>query len=231
MSVYDDVFRALTAAGVPFVVVGGVAVVLHGHARMTVDLDLVIDLASRPAAAAIDVLLGLGLVPRLPVEAHAFADPEQRKQWVEQRNLQVFSMYDPANPLREVDLFATEPIPFHELHADAAKVTVGQVPVRIASLPHLLQLKRQAGRPQDLEDIAALTELQGGSVSAASDGWDVATHEGARRALRREVAALTPDQRLQWLDDALTMALASGALERSRERRQQECHLLWAGDT
>ena len=45
MSVYDDVFRSLTAAGVSFVVVGGVAVVLHGHARMTVDLDLVIDLA------------------------------------------------------------------------------------------------------------------------------------------------------------------------------------------
>lgn len=161
MSVYDDVFRALTAADVPFVVVGGVAVVLHGHARMTVDLDLIIDLTAEPAAAAIDVLVGLGLVPRLPVEAQAFADPVQRRQWVEQRNLQVFSMYDPANPLREVDLFATEPIPFRELHADAAEITVGQVPVRVASIPHLLQLKRQAGRPQDLEDIAALTELKG----------------------------------------------------------------------
>lgn len=64
-------------------------------------------------------------------------------------------------------------------------------------------------------------------MSTGADDWDAATYEGARRGLRREVAALTPDQRLRWLDEALSMALASGALERTRRRRQQECDLLW----
>jgi hypothetical protein len=41
---YDDVFRALHAARVRYVVVGGTAVVLQGHARLTVDPDSFVDL-------------------------------------------------------------------------------------------------------------------------------------------------------------------------------------------
>jgi hypothetical protein len=40
---FEPIFAALAERGVRFVVVGGVAVVLHGHSRSTVDLDLVID--------------------------------------------------------------------------------------------------------------------------------------------------------------------------------------------
>jgi hypothetical protein len=38
---FEVIFQALELAGVRFLVVGGVAVVLHGHARFTADLDLV----------------------------------------------------------------------------------------------------------------------------------------------------------------------------------------------
>ena len=41
---YEDVLRALDAASIGFVLVGGVAVILHGVPRTTADLDLVIDL-------------------------------------------------------------------------------------------------------------------------------------------------------------------------------------------
>jgi len=41
---YEDVLRALDAAAIRFVLVGGVAVILHGVPRTTADLDLVIDL-------------------------------------------------------------------------------------------------------------------------------------------------------------------------------------------
>lgn len=162
MGIYDDVFAVLHAAGVPYVVVGGVAVVLQGHPRMTVDLDLVVDLAADHAEAAVSAITGLGLRPRLPVPAADFADAEKRRAWVEQRNLQVFSFYDPSDPLREVDVFATEPIPLGELLADARVVTIGGVPVPVASRRHLVAMKRHAGRPQDVADIAALEELERG---------------------------------------------------------------------
>ena len=159
MGIYDDVYAALERAGVRYVVVGGTAVVLHGHARLTVDLDLVVDLAVEPATAAVEALTALGLQPRLPVPAAAFADRDTREQWVRERNLQVFSFFDPASPWREVDLFATEPLPLAELLADAVGVRVADTVVPVASRAHLIELKRRAGRPQDLADIAALEQL------------------------------------------------------------------------
>ena len=162
MAIYDDVFVALNAAGVRYVVVGGMAVVLQGHPRMTVDLDLVVDLAADQAAAAMAALTALGLQPRLPVPAADFADAEKRREWVEHRNLEVFSLCDPADPIREVDVFAIEPIPLDELLADATVVTIGGVPVPVASRRHLVAMKRRVGRPQDLADIAALEALEAG---------------------------------------------------------------------
>lgn len=152
---------ALHDAGVRYVVVGGTAVVLQGYTRMTVDLDLVLDLSPASALAAVQALQRVGLRPRLPVAAEQFADPEVRRVWVEQRNLLVFSFFDPSDSLREVDLFASEPLPFEQLYEQADVVSLAGAPVRVASKEHLLTMKRAAGRPQDLGDIAALEAMQG----------------------------------------------------------------------
>jgi hypothetical protein len=157
--IYDDVFAALDAAEVPYVVVGGLAVILHGRARSTVDLDLVIDLAAGPARRAMSALTGLGLRPRVPVDAGDFADADKRRDWAENKHMQVFSFYDPTNPMREVDVFMQYPIEMEDLVRDAATVEYDGRSVRIASVKHLIQMKQAAGRPQDLEDIARLQEL------------------------------------------------------------------------
>lgn len=160
MSIYDEVFAALDDAGVRYVVVGGVAVVLQGHPRMTVDLDLVVELTPEGARAAVEALLALGLQSRLPVDPFTFADEQVRRDWIENRNLQVFSLYDPENPMREVDLFASYPLPFEDLVRDAQSKLVGALQVPVASVQHLVTMKKAAGRPQDLEDVAALQALQ-----------------------------------------------------------------------
>jgi hypothetical protein len=49
---------------VRFVVVGGLAVILHGHLRATRDLDLVIDLEPSNCSRGLDALRGIGLRPR-----------------------------------------------------------------------------------------------------------------------------------------------------------------------
>ena len=159
MTAYGELFRALHDSGARFVVVGGVAVVMHGHARLTIDVDVVVDLEPASARAAVAALMALGLRPMLPVDPMDFADPAVRGKWVEERNLVVFSMHDPDDPTREVDLFAAYPKPFEELYSHAEVMTVDGVPVRVASIEHLIELKRAAGRPRDLDDITALTEL------------------------------------------------------------------------
>ena len=161
VTLFEPVLAALDAANVRFVVVGGVAVVLHGHPRMTGDLDLVIDLTAEPAARAVAALVGLGMEPRLPVDPHTFADPDVRRSWAEDRNLTVFTMLDPREPLLEVDLFAESPIPFEELWEQAFVVQLEGQAIRIASIDHLITMKEAAGRPQDLADVAALEALRG----------------------------------------------------------------------
>jgi len=153
---FEPVLAALDAHGVRAVIVGGVATVLHGHARLTADLDLVVDLRADQPSRAIQALTELGLVPMLPVDATDFADPVTRDLWVRTRNLKVFSLYDPADPLRQVDLFAEDPMPFDELWGRAVEMSLATVSVRVAAIDDLIAMKRSAGRPQDLADIEAL---------------------------------------------------------------------------
>ncbi|HRW19997.1 MAG TPA: nucleotidyl transferase AbiEii/AbiGii toxin family protein [Dermatophilaceae bacterium] len=135
-----ETLAALNEAGVRYVVVGGVAVVLRGHPRMTVDLDLVLDLAGYNARLAVDTLLAIGLQARLPVDPADFANPTVRQGWVEGRHLVAFTMVDPADSTREVDLFADPPIPFADLDARADWLNLGDVAVRVASIEDLVTM-------------------------------------------------------------------------------------------
>ena len=95
-------------------VVGGVAVVLHGYPRFTADLDLVVELTASNASAAIAALQALGYRPRAPVRAEDFAVEDIRASWREDKGLTVFSLWSPSYPGTEVDLFVEEPFDFGE---------------------------------------------------------------------------------------------------------------------
>jgi len=158
VALYEAILQALGRHGVRYVVVGGVATVVRGYPRLTLDLDIAIDLDG--ARNAIDALVELGFVPLLPVDPHDFADADVRRRWVEERNLRVFTMSDPADPFRQVDMFAVNPLPFEDLWADASEISFGSASARVASIEHLISMKRMAGRAKDLEDVEALEAVQ-----------------------------------------------------------------------
>lgn len=158
---FEDLLSGLNQRGVRYVVVGGLAVILHGHVRLTADIDLVIDLDPDQARAAVDALVGAGLRPLAPVDPADFADEQKRESWRRDKNMQVFSMHDPEDPARHVDLFVHHPIVFEDLWAESVVVGYGSTEVRVVSLGHLKQMKRAAGRMQDLADIEALEIIHG----------------------------------------------------------------------
>lgn len=161
MSAYGDLFHELASQQLRFVVVGGVAVILHGHSRLTNDVDLVIDLERQHALRFIRSLTARGMQPLLPVKAEEFADPVTRASWIADRNLEVFSLHDPSNPLMVVDLFANPPIAFEELWDRGVRMRVGGAEIRIAAIPDLVRMKELAGRPKDHEDVRHLLRIQG----------------------------------------------------------------------
>jgi len=111
-------------------------------------------------------LASIGLEPRLPVPLDDFADANKREDWLRNRNMLVFPLWDPGNPLRSVDVFIDEPVDFKDLLADSVSKDLDGVPVRIASISHLIEMKRRAGRPRDLEDIDKLQQI----LSAEREG-------------------------------------------------------------
>jgi hypothetical protein len=160
MGAYDDVYAAFDDAGVRYVVVGGMAVVMSGHVRATVDLDVVIDLETSAATRAMAALAGLGLLPRVPITPSDFANADVRESWIRDKHMQVLSFYDPRDMAREVDVFVAYPLDFEALVGQAVPRRVGDRVVPVAAVEHLIAMKRAAGRPQDLADIAALELLR-----------------------------------------------------------------------
>jgi hypothetical protein len=158
--IFEPVFDALNSESVRYVVVGGVAVVLHGHPRLTADVDLVLDLAPAEALRAIRALDRFGLKPRAPVDPRGFADPEVRRSWIEEKGMTVFTMQDPLDPRRTVDLFVEPPMDFEDLWNRSKVVDMGGTRIRIGSIEDLIEMKRSVGRPQDLLDVEALEELK-----------------------------------------------------------------------
>ena len=159
MPLYAPLFRTLNAAGIQYVVVGGVATVLHGHARLTADIDLILDLEEEAVRRTVRALTAYGLRPRVPANAEEFADARIGRGWIQDKGMQVFSFFKPDNPLLSVDVFVDHPIEFEGLYERSVICSIDSCPVRIASIPDLIQLKRLANRPQDREDIARLEEI------------------------------------------------------------------------
>jgi hypothetical protein len=159
---FIGLFAMLAAAKIRFVLVGGLALVLHGLDRLNADVALVIDLSADAAQAAVQALSEAGYRPLAPVDPIALADPEQRREWQTARNMQVFSFWDTSNTRPTVDIMLSPEVPFEELWATASLMTLGGHDVRVASIEHLIRMKAAAGRPQDLADIERLrAKLEG----------------------------------------------------------------------
>ena len=160
MSPYLSLFKALNDADVQYIVVGGIATILHGYVRATADVDLVVDLQVDEASKVISVLTKEGFKPKIPVQAMDFADEKKREQWINEKGMQVFSLYHPENIGMTVDLFVDQPIPYQDLHRHSVVMDLDGINVRVCSIDDLIAMKQLAGRHKDLADIEQLTIIK-----------------------------------------------------------------------
>ncbi|MBP99624.1 MAG: hypothetical protein CL477_02985 [Acidobacteria bacterium] len=159
----ERVLEVLNRARVRYLVAGGVAVVLHGYLRTTADLDLIVQLEPDNARRALHALGALGYEPRAPVPAEQFADAHIRERWIRDKNLEVFSLWSDESPGLDVDLFVREPFDFDMVYESAVELRLETTTVRVVPRRLLIEMKKQAGRPRDLEDVEALEQLDPGS--------------------------------------------------------------------
>lgn len=67
------------------------------------------------------------------------------------------------------------------------------------------------------------------TLGAMSDDGAAGTFDGLRDRQSREWAAMTPLERLTWLDEAVTFAARTGALARRRRAAQERADSVWTG--
>lgn len=139
---------------VPFAIVGGYAVVLHGFARGTVDIDLVLRCSLKHLQNAEAALKRIGLVSRIPITADDLF--RFKEEYIQKRNLIAWNFYDPLNPLHQVDIIITYDLknPDH-----VQKIRTAEGTVSVLAVEELIKMKKASGRPQDLEDVKALINL------------------------------------------------------------------------
>lgn len=153
-----DIFTKFNEKGLDYVVIGGVALVMHGVVRFTADLDLMVALDRDNLRKLLDAMAELGYRPRVPEPPEALLDPDRRKYWQDEKSMEIFSFYSPDQPLALLDIMIHEPIAYQRLKNNAVVMTVGTIRVPVASINDMIELKKISGRPQDLEDIKALEE-------------------------------------------------------------------------
>jgi hypothetical protein len=147
----ERIFAALDAHKVEYVVIGGIAVQVHGHVRMTNDVDLI----PSPTPQNLERL------------ASALQDLETRvlnagseHLAIDARMLPRATLWQLSTRHGDIDVLHDAPgaAPFPQLRERALLIELGDYPIPIASRDDLIKMKRAAGRPVDLADIAALTE-------------------------------------------------------------------------
>ena len=156
----DDLLLTLTNAEVEFVVIGGVAVGVHGFIRATKDLDIVPDPAPENLARLARVLTEInaqhaGLADFSPEEFPH--DPTDPAQLAEGANFRLETSLGPIDIMQWVAGVESD-LAYLELAPQALSVTFRDAQIRVCGLEHLRAMKRAASRPQDLEDLKRLDE-------------------------------------------------------------------------
>ncbi len=157
-----ELLQSLSDEQVQYVLVGGLAVQLHGFLRSTFDIDLVVAMDDGNLSRFIDVARKYGLAPVIPVPIDALRDAGLIQQWHREKGMLAFSLREPQIGGSVVDVLVHSEVPFEKLMADAVAGELFGRKIWIASIDDLLLMKRVANRPKDQLDIAALEKIKRG---------------------------------------------------------------------
>lgn len=144
MQPFQDVFRSLRVHEVRYLVVGGVAAIVHGVPRTTFDLDLLVEATEANARRLLEALESAGL------GSAALTSP----QAVIAHEITVLK-----DQIR-IDLLTTIPgVRFEDAWTRREKRSIDGIDYWIISRADLIAAKQASGRPKDLEDARALQGL------------------------------------------------------------------------
>jgi predicted nucleotidyltransferase len=135
--------KALEKRGLPYMIIGGQAVLLYGEPRLTRDIDITLGVDNTHLETVLSLLEEVSLKPL----------PEDIPDFVRQTN--VLPAVDEESGIRVDFIFSSTPYEVQAIKR-AIRVNIRDQDVMYASVEDLIIHKIFSGRPRDLEDIRSV---------------------------------------------------------------------------
>jgi hypothetical protein len=155
-----DLLKMLAESKVDFVLVGGLAVALHGYSRFTVDVDVVLAMDAENLRKFIAAAKQAGLSPSIPVPMESLTQPDLIEQWHREKGMLAFSLRTADIVPLVLDVLVKPVVPYAELRQQATLLDVGELQIAVASIEHLIAMKTGTDRSKDQIDIEELRKIQ-----------------------------------------------------------------------
>jgi hypothetical protein len=172
-SLLAKIASALDCAQIPYMVIGGQAVLLHGEPRLTRDIDVTLGVDD----SGLDPLLGLLR------DTGLLAVVQDVQKFVHETN--VLPVSDQATGIRIDFIFSSSEYERRAIRR-AQKIEVESASVRFAAVEDLIIHKLVAGRPRDSEDVRGIISRNPALDREYLLGWLKSLGEALGRDLRKE---------------------------------------------
>jgi hypothetical protein len=162
---FFELMGTLCNCGVDFVLIGGLAVTLHGYVRATKDIDIVPEPSRENMRRLWDALAELKARPTEFGEfaPHELPIPFERDGFIDgEGNWALYTTLGRIDVMPYVEAADGE-IAYDNLRAHAEDVTLDEIgaPIHVASVADLIAMKEHANRDIDRIDLTALRMAQG----------------------------------------------------------------------
>jgi len=157
---YLGIFKELNKKRVNYIVVGGIAINLYGIPRMTYDIDLLLDLEDINLEKFLQLLKKWGFMPKAPVDIMDFAKKELRDNWIKNKNMKAFNLYNKEWAMSEIDIIINSPLDYQKASQKIKKIIIQGVTIPTISIEDLIKMKKNTGRKQDKADVRYLERIK-----------------------------------------------------------------------
>ena len=156
---YLEIFSQLNANKIKYIIVGGLAINIHGIPRATYDIDLLLDMNKENLEKFIFLMKKLGYKPKVPVKIEDFLSEEKRKKWIKEKNMKAFSLYNSKLILSEIDVVINTTLDYEKAIKNVVYKKVKNIILPVISIKDLIKMKSESSRKQDFLDIEMLKKL------------------------------------------------------------------------
>lgn len=160
MNMFVEIFAALNKARIKYVVVGGVAVNLHGFVRYTGDIDILLELDKKNLEKMDKVMEEMGYITRIPVQIQELRDVKKLEQWIEEKGMKAYTYINNKRMRPDIDILIEDSLNFKK-HVKGKKIMrAWNIRIPVISFKYLIEMKKRANRDDDQKDLRALMEIK-----------------------------------------------------------------------